>query len=53
MYTEPKKLDTAYYDLGKTYYTEPEIMELGAFIAFHYGLQLFMRTLKVMPLSTT
>ena len=51
MYTEPTKVDTAFYDLGKTYYSEPEIMELGAFIAFHYGLQMFMRTLKVLPLN--
>ena len=51
MYTEPTKVDTAFYDLGKTFYSEPEIMELGAFIAFHYGLQIFMRTLKVLPLN--
>ncbi len=51
MYTEPAAVDTAFYDLGKTFYSEPEIMELGAFIAFHYGLQMFMRTLKVLPLN--
>lgn len=53
MYTEPKKVNTAFYDLGKTFYSEPEIMELGAFIAFHYGLQMFMRTLKVLPLDAS
>jgi hypothetical protein len=25
-------------------------MELGAFIAFHYGMQVFMRTIQAMPL---
>ena len=25
-------------------------MELGAFIAFHYGMQVFIRTLKIFPL---
>jgi len=51
MYTEPTKVDAAFYDLGKTFYSEPETMELGAFIAFHYGLQMFMRTLKMLPLN--
>jgi len=47
MYTEPKRVNSDFYDLGKTFYSEPEIMELGAFIAFHYGMQMFIRTLKV------
>jgi len=47
MYTEPKKVNTEFYNIGKTFYSEPEIMELGAFIAFHYGMQMFMRTLKI------
>jgi hypothetical protein len=51
MYTQPKKVNAAFYDLGKTLYSEPKIMELGAFIAFHYGLQIFMRTLKILPLA--
>ena len=46
-----KKVNAAFYDLGKTLYSEPKIMELGAFIAFHYGLQIFMRTLKILPLA--
>lgn len=49
MYREPKKIGKAFYDEGKTHYSEPQIMELGAFIALHYGMQLFMRTLKVVP----
>ena len=47
MYTEPKKVNTDFYNIGKRFYSEPEIMELGAFIAFHYGMQMFMRTLKI------
>ena len=50
MYTEPKKVNKGFYQKGKTYYSEAEIMELGAFIAFHYGLQVFMRTIKAFPL---
>lgn len=30
--------------------TEAQIMELGAFIALHYGMQVFMRTLAAFPL---
>ena len=50
MYTEPKKVNKGFYHKGKAYYSEAEIMELGAFIAFHYGLQVFMRTIKAFPL---
>jgi hypothetical protein len=27
-------------------------MELGGFIAFHYGMQVFMRTLNAVPATT-
>ena len=47
MYRQPKKIDKAFYDQGKTHYSEAEIMELGAFVAFHYGMQVFMRTLDL------
>jgi len=45
MYTDPKKVDKAFYDEGKTHYSEAEIMELGGFIAFHYGMQVFARAI--------
>lgn len=50
MYTEPKKVGADFYNEGKTHYSEAEIMELGSFIAFHYGMQVFMRTLNAFPL---
>ena len=49
MYTEPKKVNAKFYNLGKSFYSEAEIMELGAFIAFHYGMQMFIRTLNLVP----
>ena len=49
MFTAPKNVGKAFYDEGKTHYTEAQIMELGAFIAFHYGMQLFFGTLKGLP----
>jgi alkylhydroperoxidase family enzyme len=51
MYLDPQKVDQAFYDELKKHYSEAQIMELGAFIAFHYGMQCFMRTLGAHPLA--
>ena len=51
MFTAPKKVGKAFYDEGKTHYTEAQIIELGSFIAFHYGIQLFMGTLTGLPVK--
>ena len=51
MYTEPNTVFSDFYGEGKKHYSEAEIMELGAFIAFHYGMQVFMRTLHAFPLQ--
>ena len=45
MYLNPGSVDAAFYDGMKKHYSEAEIMELGAFIALYYGMQVFMRTL--------
>jgi len=45
MFLDANQLDKAFYDEMKQYWTEAQIMELGAFIAFHYGMQMFMRSL--------
>lgn len=45
MYLNPASVDAAFYDGMKQHYSEAEIMELGAFIALWYGMQVFMRTL--------
>jgi alkylhydroperoxidase family enzyme len=45
MYRAPNRLDAAFYDRGKALFSEAQIMELGAFIAMHYGMQVFMATL--------
>lgn len=45
MYTNPASVDAEFYAGMKRHYTEAQIMELGAFIALHYGMQVFMRTL--------
>jgi alkylhydroperoxidase family enzyme len=49
MYLDASKVDAAFYAELKRHYTEAQIMELGAFIAFHYGMQMFMRTLAPAP----
>ncbi len=51
MYLDSAKVDKAFYDELKKHYSEPQIMELGAFIAFHYGMQCFTRTLGMVPLA--
>ena len=45
MFLDSSKIDAAFYAELKKHYTEPQIMELGAFIAFHYGMSMFMRSL--------
>ena len=49
MYLNPERIDAAFYAEGKRHYSEAQIMELGAFIAFHYGMQAFARTLGMRP----
>lgn len=53
MYGDPDSVDAAFYAELKRHFTEPQIMELGAFIAFHYGMQCFMRTLAATPLAAS
>jgi len=45
MYLDSSKVDAAFYAELKRHFSEAQIMELGAFIAFHYGVQMFMRSL--------
>ena len=45
MYLNSASVAAAVYDGMKKHYSEAEIMELGAFIALWYGMQVFMRTL--------
>ena len=51
MYLDPHKVDAAFYAELKHHYSEPQIMELGAFIAFHYGMIKLSRALGAMPLE--
>lgn len=37
-------VDAEFHAGMKQHHTEAEIMELGAFIALHYGMRVFMRT---------
>ena len=45
MYRSPEEVDAAFYDEGKNHFSEAEIMEMGAMIALHYGMQRFAATL--------
>lgn len=46
MYRTPESVDAAFYEDGKQHWTEAQIMELGGLVAIHYGMQMFMRTLR-------
>src|SRR5271154_1331097 len=45
MFLDANQVDEAFYDEMKKHWSEAQIMELGAFIAFHYGMAMFMRSL--------
>jgi alkylhydroperoxidase family enzyme len=45
MFLDASQIDKAFYDGMKQHWSEAQIMELGAFIAFHYGMAMFMRSL--------
>ena len=45
MFLDANQLDKSFYDEMKQHWSEAQIMELGAFIAFHYGMQMFMRSI--------
>ncbi|MBT8005611.1 MAG: hypothetical protein HN578_22080, partial [Rhodospirillales bacterium] len=49
MYREPAKVDKAFYDEGKTHFSEAQIMELGNYMTINYGMQVFIRTLNLTP----
>ena len=52
MYLDANQVDAAFYDELKKHYSEAQIMELGGFISFHYGMQVFMRTLHAVPAAS-
>jgi len=45
IFLDANKVDAELYAELKTHFSEAQIMELGSFIALHYGMQIFMRTL--------
>jgi alkylhydroperoxidase family enzyme len=45
MFLDAGQVDKKFYDEMKQHWSEAQIMELGAFIAFHYGMAMFMRSL--------
>ena len=50
MATDPDAIDDAFFDTLRQYYSEDEIIELGAFIGFNVGYHTFFGTLKFYPL---
>jgi hypothetical protein len=50
MATDPDKVDAAFFDELRKYYSDEEIVELGAFIGFNLGYHTFFGSLKFYPL---
>jgi alkylhydroperoxidase family enzyme len=53
MFLDARQLDKKFYDEMKKHWSEAQIMELGAFVAFHYGMDMFMRSLGATPVTTS
>jgi hypothetical protein len=51
MYLDANQVDKAFYDNMKKYWSEAQIMELGSFLACHYGMQMFMRSIGAVPVG--
>ena len=50
MALNPDRIDAAFHDELRRYYSEEEIVELGAFIGFNIGYHTFFGTLKFYPM---
>jgi hypothetical protein len=50
MSTNPDAVDAAFFDELRKYYSDDEIVELGAFIGFNLGYHTFFGSLKFYPL---
>lgn len=49
MFLDASKVDKAFYDEMKEHYSEAEVMEIGTFIAVHYGVIKATRPLALAP----
>jgi hypothetical protein len=45
MFLDADQVNKTFYDEMKKHRSEAQVIELGAFIVFHYGMQMFMRSL--------
>jgi len=52
MFLDSSKVDAAFYDEMKKHYSEAEIMEIGSFIAIHYGVIKATRPLNLGAVTT-
>lgn len=50
MFLDSTKVDKIFYDEMHKHFSDPEIMEIGAFIALFHGIHMVMRTFNAQPL---
>jgi alkylhydroperoxidase family enzyme len=51
LFLDADKVDKVFYDALRKHWSDAEIMEMGAFIATYYAVQLFMKTLDAGPVA--
>ena len=51
LFLDATKVDKFFYDEMRKHYSEPQIMEIGSFVALYHAIQLFMKTLDARPLA--
>lgn len=51
MFLDSSKVDKIFYDEMHKHFSDPEIMEIGAFIALFHGIHMVMRTFNGRPLA--
>ena len=50
MATDPDRVDAAFFDALRQFYSEEQIIELGLFVGFNLGYHTFFGTLKFYPM---
>ncbi len=51
LFLDADKVDNIFYDQMREHYSDAQIMEIGAFVATYYAIQLFMKTLNAQPVA--
>ena len=51
LFLDPDKVDAIFYEQMREHWTEPQIMEIGSFLAIYHAAHLVMKTLDARPIA--